>query len=168
MRLGAKATIANGEGYGPHPKLPMPRPTLIPTVNVAEAKRWPNGTMPKAAKGLRVNIFASGLDHPRWLYVLPNGDVLVAETNAPAKHDDGFSLRKFFMTQAMKRAGAATQSANRITLLRDTDGDGVADISRPFIEGLNSPFGMSLSKGTLYVAATDPLSPSLMQAARCK
>ncbi|WDZ81980.1 sorbosone dehydrogenase family protein (plasmid) [Ensifer adhaerens] len=152
-----RATIASGQGYGPDPTLPKPRPTLIPIVNIAEAKGWSSGETPHVARGLRVNVFASGLDHPRWLYVLPNGDVLVAETNAPAKHDDGFSLRKVFMAQAMKRAGAATKSANRITLLRDTNGDGVADLRRPFLEGLNSPFGMTLSKGILYVAATDAL-----------
>ncbi|AZO28498.1 MULTISPECIES: sorbosone dehydrogenase family protein [unclassified Mesorhizobium] len=144
-------------GYGPNPTLPKPTPTLIPTVNIAEAKGWQEGVMPTPAKGLRVSAFAIGLDHPRWLHVLPNGDVLVAETNAPAKHDDGFSLRKLFMNQAMKRAGAATESANRITLLRDTNGDGIADERRIFAEGLNSPFGMTLSNGKLYVANTDAL-----------
>ncbi|RWA69384.1 sorbosone dehydrogenase family protein [Mesorhizobium sp.] len=144
-------------GYGPNPTLPKPTPTLIPTVNIAEAKGWQEGVMPTPAKGLRVTAFAIGLDHPRWLHVLPNGDVLVAETNAPAKHDDGFSLRKLFMNQAMKRAGAATESANRITLLRDTNGDGIADERRIFAEGLNSPFGMTLSNGKLYVANTDAL-----------
>ncbi|MQW88549.1 PQQ-dependent sugar dehydrogenase [Sinorhizobium saheli] len=150
-------TIVNGGGYGPNPVLPKPRPTLIPTINIAEATGWPGGAMPKPAKGLKVNAFAGGLDHPRWLHVLPNGDVLVAETNAPAKHDSGFSLRKIFMSAAMKRAGAATESANRITLLRDTNRDGIADVRRPFIEGLNSPFGMTLSKGKLYVANTDAI-----------
>ncbi|TIP89050.1 MAG: sorbosone dehydrogenase family protein [Mesorhizobium sp.] len=144
-------------GYGPNPTLPKPRPTLIPTVNIAEAKGWQKGGMPTPAKGLTVNAFATGLDHPRWLHVLPNGDVLVAETNAPAKHDEGFSLKKVFMDLAMKRAGAATKSANRITLLRDTNGDGIADVRRTFAEGLNSPFGMTLSKGRLYVANTDAL-----------
>ncbi|MER8481961.1 sorbosone dehydrogenase family protein [Mesorhizobium sp. M1322] len=144
-------------GYGPNPTLPKPRPTLIPTVNIAEATGWRKGGMPTPAKGLTVNAFATGLDHPRWLHVLPNGDVLVAETNAPAKHDEGFSLRKVFMDLAMKRAGAATKSANRITLLRDTNDDGVADVRRTFAEGLNSPFGMTLSNGKLYVANTDAL-----------
>ncbi|MDX8500825.1 sorbosone dehydrogenase family protein [Mesorhizobium sp. VK4C] len=144
-------------GYGPNPTLPKPTPTLIPTVNIAEATGWQEGVMPTPAKGLKVAAFAIGLDHPRWLHVLPNGDVLVAETNAPAKHDDGFSLRKLFMNQAMKRAGAATESANRITLLRDTNGDGIADERRIFAEGLNSPFGMTLSNGELYVANTDAL-----------
>ncbi|MDG4853742.1 MULTISPECIES: sorbosone dehydrogenase family protein [unclassified Mesorhizobium] len=152
----AQKTVAV-TGYGPNPTLPKPTPTLIPTVNIAEATGWQKGGMPIPAKGLRVTAFAAGLDHPRWLHVLPNGDVLVAETNAPAKHDAGFSLRKLIMNQAMKRAGAATISANRITLLRDTNGDGVADVRRIFVEGLNSPFGMTLSKGKLYVANTDAL-----------
>ncbi|MBM3092871.1 sorbosone dehydrogenase family protein [Ensifer sp. T173] len=149
------ATAPTNGGYGPHPTLPKPKPTLIPTINIAQAKGWNGGARPKPAKGLKVNAFAKGLDHPRWIHVLPNGDVLVAETNAPAKKDSGFSLRKVFMAQAMKRAGAATESANRIALLRDTDGDGVADLRRPFIEGLNSPFGMALVNGKLYVANTD-------------
>ncbi|MDK1373609.1 MULTISPECIES: sorbosone dehydrogenase family protein [unclassified Sinorhizobium] len=143
--------------YGPDPKLPAPSRTLVPTVNIAEAKGWPNGAKPRAASGLAVKAFASGLDHPRWLHVLPNGDVLVAESNAPAKHDEYFSLKKVFTDQAQKRAGAATESANRITLLRDTNGDGVADRRSTFAEGLNSPFGMTLSKGKLYVANTDAL-----------
>ncbi|TCN29706.1 PQQ-dependent sugar dehydrogenase [Sinorhizobium americanum] len=154
QRTGA---IAGSGGYGANPTLPKPRPTLIPTIRIAEAKGWQDGTMPSPAKGLKVNAFATGLDHPRWLHVLPNGDVLVAESNAPEKKDSGFSLRKLVMGAAMKRAGAATKSANRITLLRDTDGDGVADLRRPFLEGLNSPFGMTLSNGRLYVANTDAL-----------
>lgn len=150
-------TTANGGGYGANPTLPKPRPTLIPTINIAVAKGWPGGAMPKPARGLKVNAFAGGFDHPRWLHVLPNGDVLVAESNAPAKKESGFSLRKAFMGAAMKRAGAATESANRITLLRDTNRDGIADLRKPFIEGLNSPFGMTLSKGKLYVANTDAI-----------
>ncbi|WP_223215758.1 PQQ-dependent sugar dehydrogenase [Rhizobium herbae] len=150
------ATATNG-GYGSDPVLPKPKPTLIPTINIAEATGWPGGATPKPAKGLKVNAFARGLDHPRWMHLLPNGDVLVAETNAPAKMDSGFSLRKVFMAQAMKRAGASTKSANRITLLRDTDGDGVADLRTNFIKGLNSPFGMALFRGKLYVANTDAI-----------
>ncbi|MDI7864987.1 sorbosone dehydrogenase family protein [Rhizobiaceae bacterium n13] len=144
-------------GYGSNPTLPKPQPTLIPTVNIAAAKGWPRDAMPIPAKGLKVNAFAANLEHPRWLYVLPNGDVLVAETNAPAEHDEGFSLKKFLMGITMKRAGAATESANRITILRDTDGDGVADLRNVFVEGLNSPFGMTLSQGMLYIANTDAL-----------
>ncbi|MBD9650374.1 sorbosone dehydrogenase family protein [Ensifer sp. ENS09] len=144
-------------GYGSNPALPKPRPTVIPTVKIADATGWQDGGHPRAAKGLKVNVFAANFDHPRWLRVLPNGDVLVAESNAPAKHDEGFSLKKVFMSAAMRRAGAATPSANRITLLRDTNGDGVADMRTTFAEGLNSPFGMTLSQGKLYVANTDAL-----------
>lgn len=153
---GTRAVAQNG-GYGPNPTLPAPRPTQIPTINIAEAKGWANGTMPKPSKGLKVNAFAGNLDHPRWLHVLPNGDVLVAESNAPAKRDDRFSLRKVFMAAAMKRAGAATESADRVTLLRDTNGDGVADLRRTFAKDLTSPFGMTLTGGKLYVANTDAL-----------
>jgi glucose/arabinose dehydrogenase len=104
---------------------------------------------------MRVAAFASGLDHPRWLYVLPNGDVLVAETNAPPKPDDGLGLKGWVMGLVMKRAGAAVPSANRITLLRDTDGDGVADFRSVLLEGLHSPFGMALVGNELFVANSD-------------
>ncbi|CAL94765.1 PQQ-dependent sugar dehydrogenase [Azoarcus olearius] len=142
-------------GMGATPKLVEPRKTLLPTVNVAEAKGWPTGTMPQPAPGLSVAAFADGLDHPRWLHVLPNGDVLVAETNAPEKKGGAGGVRKWVMKQVMKRAGAGVPSANRITLLRDTDGDGKADLRSPLLEGLNSPFGMALVGGSLYVANTD-------------
>jgi glucose/arabinose dehydrogenase len=128
---------------------------MIPLVKVARAHGWPAGATPTAAPGTRVAAFATGLHHPRWLYVLPNGDVLVAETNAPPKPDDGKGLKGFFMGIFMKEAGAAVPSANRITLLRDTDGDGVADVRSVFLEGQNSPFGMALAGGQLYVANSD-------------
>jgi glucose/arabinose dehydrogenase len=102
-----------------------------------------------------VNAFAIGLDHPRWLYVLPNGDVLVAETNAPQRPDDGQGIKGLIVTWAMDKAGSATPSANRITLLRDADGDGVAEIREAFLEGLNSPFGMALIGDDFFVANTD-------------
>jgi glucose/arabinose dehydrogenase len=142
---------------GPDPQLPEPKPSVLPVVKIAPAVGWPEGTTPKAAKGLAVNAFASRLDHPRWLYVLPNGDVLVAETNAPPRPDDKKGLKGWAMKQAMKKAGAAVPSANRITLLRDADGDGKAELQTPFLQGLNSPFGMALSGSTLYVANTDGL-----------
>jgi len=142
-------------GSGPDPTLPSPRTSLIPTVKVAEAVGWPPGATPKPAAGLAVNAFATGLEHPRWLYTLPNGDVLVAETNAPPKPDDGHGLRAWFMKLFMSKAGARTPSANRITLLRDTDGDGRADVRSVFVSGLNSPFGMALVDGTFYIANTD-------------
>ncbi|HVE49714.1 MAG TPA: sorbosone dehydrogenase family protein [Casimicrobiaceae bacterium] len=149
------ATLPFEAGVGPNPQLPPPNPSLIPTVDIAPAKGWANGATPRAAEGLQVNAFVSGLAHPRWLYVLPNGDVLVAETNAPPRPDDGKGIKGFVMKQVMKRAGAAVPSANRITLLRDADGDGVAELRTAFIEGLNSPFGMALIGNELFVANTD-------------
>ena len=143
-------------GFGPAPQLPLPQHSVIPTVNIAPAKGWSLGESPKAAEGLKVVAFARGLDHPRWIYVLPNGDVLVAESNAPPKADDG-GIRAMIMGFFQKRAGAGTVSANRITLLRDTDGDGVADVQTVFVEGLNSPFGMALVGDTFYVANTDSI-----------
>jgi glucose/arabinose dehydrogenase len=152
---GEMATLPVSSGIGPQPTLPPPHRTLIPTVNIAPAKGWPAGVIPLAAPGTRVVAFARGMDHPRWLYVLPNGDVLVAETNAPQKPDDGKGFKGWVMGLVMKRAGAAVPSANRITLLRDTDGDGVADQRSVLLEGLNSPFGMALVGNTLYVANSD-------------
>lgn len=149
------ATLPVSAGTGPHPTLPPPRQTLIPTVHIAPARGWPAGVVPQAAVGTQVAAFARELDHPRWLYVLPNGDVLVAETNAPPKPDDAGGIRGWLMGQAMKKAGAAVPSANRITLLRDTDGDGVADLRSVLLEGLNSPFGMALVGNHLFVANSD-------------
>ncbi|MEN5238130.1 MULTISPECIES: PQQ-dependent sugar dehydrogenase [Pseudomonas] len=154
---GESARLKVSDGTGPTPQLPAPNRTLLPTVNIAPAIGWPQGAKPKAATGTAVTAFASGLEHPRWLYVLPNGDVLVAETNAPPKPDDGKGLRGWVMSKAMKRAGATVPSANRITLLRDADHDGVAEMRLPFIEGLASPFGMALVGKDLYVADTDKL-----------
>ncbi|HKA42472.1 MAG TPA: sorbosone dehydrogenase family protein [Burkholderiales bacterium] len=140
---------------GPDPSLPAPKPALIPTVRIAPAKGWTNGTAPTPAPGFAVNAYATGLDHPRWLHVLPNGDVLVAETNAPPKPEDGQGIKGWIMKRIMKRAGAGTPSANRITLLRDADGDGAAETRTVFLEGLNSPFGIALVGNDLYVANTD-------------
>jgi glucose/arabinose dehydrogenase len=142
-------------GFGPDPKLPPPKQTLIPTVNIAPARGWPSGVTPVAAHGTAVNAFAVGLIHPRWLYVLPNGDVLVAETNAPPKPEDAKGIKGWVMKRVMKKAGAGVVSANRITLLRDANGDGVAEIRSVFLEGLNSPFGMALIGSDFYVANTD-------------
>lgn len=143
-------------GMGPKPALPDPVQTLIPTVHVATARGWPAGKMPVAADGRAVTAFASGLEHPRWLHVLPNGDVLVAETNAPPRKP-AKGIKAWFMRRFMKRAGAAVPSANRITLLRDADGDGVAELKSPFLHDLNSPFGMALVGSDLYVANTDAI-----------
>ena len=149
------ATLSISAGIGPEPTLPPPQPTLIPTVNIAPARGWAPGATPQAAPGMRVTAFAGGLDHPRWLHVLPNGDVLVAETNAPPKPEDAQGIRGWVMGLVMKRAGARVPSANRITLLRDTDGDGVADLRSVLLEGLNSPFGIALVGNDLYVANSD-------------
>ena len=152
---GEMATQSIEAGSGLHPTLPLPQTTLLPTVNIAPAIGWPTGTTPLPAAGTRVNAFASGLDHPRWLYVLPNGDVLVAETNAPPKPDDAQGITGWVMGLVMKKAGATVPSANRISLLRDTKGDGVADFQSVFLEGLHSPFGMALIGNDLFIANTD-------------
>ncbi|MBD9587067.1 sorbosone dehydrogenase family protein [Pseudomonas sp. PDM03] len=151
------STLQVSDGTGPSPRLPEPNKTLIPTVNIAPAIGWPNGAKPTAAAGTHVAAFAENLDHPRWLYVLPNGDVLVAETNAPPKPDDGKGIRGWVMKKAMGRAGAGVPSPNRITLLRDKDHDGIAETRTVFLENLNSPFGMTLVGNDLYVADTDRL-----------
>ena len=140
---------------GPDPALPAPDRRLIPTVHTAAAKGWAAGETPKPAAGMRVNAFARGLDHPRWIFVLPNGDVLVAETNAPERPEEGKGVKGFFMKRVMNKVGAAVPSANRITLLRDADGDGVAETRTVFVQGLNSPFGMALVGSDLYIANTD-------------
>jgi glucose/arabinose dehydrogenase len=140
---------------GANPQLPPPRHTLIPTLQVAAATGWPAGGRPTAAARVSVTAFATGLAHPRWLYTLPNGDVLVAETNAPPKPEDGKGIKGAVMKAAQAKAGAGVASANRITLLRDADGDGVAEVAGVFIDHLNSPFGMALVGEALYVANTD-------------
>ena len=144
---------------GPDPQLPPPQKSLIPTVNVAEATGWPAGAKPAAAEGLSVSPFATGLEHPRWIYVLPNGDVLVAESAAPPKPEGQkeTGIKAWFMKKTMKKAGSAVPSANRITLLRDADGDGIPETRTAFIEGLNSPFGMTLVGDNFYVANADAI-----------
>ena len=154
---GETSSLQVSDGTGPSPKLPEPNKTLIPTVNIAPAVGWTEGGKPTAAPGTQVAAFAADLDHPRWLYVLPNGDVLVAETNSPAKPDDSKGIRGFVMEKVMSRAGAGVPSANRISLLRDKDGDGVAETRTVFIANLNSPFGMTLVGNDFYVADTDKL-----------
>ena len=153
----ARLTIA--QGTGPRPTLPQPERTLLPTVNIAPAQGWSEGAAPQAAPGLQVAAFASALDHPRWLLVLPNGDVLVAETNAPPKPEGSATLKGWVMGWVMglvmKRAGAGVPSANRITLFRDADGDGVAEFRSVLLSGLNSPFGMALVGERLFVANAD-------------
>jgi glucose/arabinose dehydrogenase len=144
-------------GSGTQPVLPKPESSPIPTVHVATATGWPPGGEPTPASGLTVNAYADGLQHPRWLYVLPNGDVLVAESDAPPKPEDRKGFKDWVMGKLMKKAGSGTPSANRITLLRDANGDGVAETRTVFLSGLNSPFGMALVGDSFYVADTDAL-----------
>ncbi|MCV2360596.1 sorbosone dehydrogenase family protein [Paucibacter sp. TC2R-5] len=148
-------------GSGARPLLPEPVTSWVPTVHIAPAIGWPAGAAPIAASGLQVKAFARGLEHPRNLLLLPNGDVLVAESNTPPKQDKELgpleSLKAWVMGLVMQRAGAGVPSANRITLLRDSDGDGVADVRTVLLQGLHSPFGMALIGADLYVANTDAL-----------
>ena len=156
LGCGETARLQRESGYGPTPTLPPPHPTFLPTVNVAPAVGWAPGATPIAAPGTQVQAFASGLDHPRWLYVLPNGDVLVAESNAP-RRDDFPGLKGWIAGLFMKKAGAGVPSADRLTLLRDADGDGVAETRTVFAEHLHSPFGMTLVGNDFYVANADAL-----------
>ena len=151
----ARYTITDASG--PTPVLPQPSISLIPTINIAPASGWVPGKSPVAASGLVVSRFAEHLDHPRWLLVLPTGEVLVAETNGPPRPDESRGLKAKIMNWFMRRAGAKTPSANRITLLQDLDGDGVAESRTEYLSGLNSPFGMALAGQNLYVADTDAL-----------
>lgn len=152
---GDKSSLPVGAGVGPSPVLPQPKKSLIPTVDIAPAKGW-NGGKPTAAQGLEVSAMAANLDHPRWLHVLPNGDVLVAETNKPQTPETKQSgIKAWVMGKVMAKAGAGVPSADRITLLRDADGDGMAEVRTVFLKGLHSPFGMALVGETLYVANAD-------------
>jgi len=146
-------------GVGPNPQLPPPDRSLIPVVDIAPAAGWPQGRTPKAAAGLKVVAFATGLSHPRWVHVLPNGDVLVAESSAPPRPESAKKggLREWVMGKVMARAGSQVPSADRITLLRDTDGDGVAETRSVFLSNLRSPFGMALVVDQFYVANADAL-----------
>ncbi|WP_428309731.1 PQQ-dependent sugar dehydrogenase [Hydrocarboniphaga sp.] len=149
------STQSEAAGMGADPALPEPQKSLVPTINIAPAKGWPQGAKPVPAAGTQVAAFADKLDHPRWLYLLPDGGVLVAETNAPPKPEDSKGLKAKVEKLVMKRAGAGVPSANRISLLRDTDGDGVADQRSVYLKDLNSPFGMAVVGDALFVADTD-------------
>ena len=151
----AQLTVA--QGTGPSPVLPAPHTTLLPTVNIAPAQGWAPGVRPQPASGLRLTAYAQGLDHPRWLLVLPNGDVLVAETNGPDRPDDAKGIRGWVQRKVQAWAGAGVPSPNRITLLRDADHDGRAETRTALLENLHSPYGMALVGETLYVADTDAL-----------
>lgn len=152
---GDMAQLPVSAGTGPDPTLPPPKKTLIPTVKTSPAVGWGAGARPIVAEGLQVKAFASGLTHPRWVYRLPNGDVLVAEGAAPPKGDTGFSIKKWVARMVMKNVGAGMPSPNRITLLRDKDGDGQAEMRSTLLQNLHSPFGMALVGDHLYVANAD-------------
>jgi len=154
---GREATLPISAGFGSAPTLPPPQHSLIPTVNVVDAIHWSAGQKPMPANGLSVVAFASGLEHPRWLYVLPNGDVLVSETNAPKRPDDATGIKGWFFKRFQKKAGGAVPSPNRIILLRDANDDGIADRQFVFLSGLNSPFGITLVDSTWIAANTDAL-----------
>jgi glucose/arabinose dehydrogenase len=142
---------------GPNPTLAKPKSQFIPTVHIAPVAGWPEGGKPVAADGLSVTSYAGGLDHPRWLFALPNGDILVAETNKPEGSGGRGGISGWVMGMVMKRAGAGVPSPNRITLLRDANGDGVAETRSVFLSDLNSPFGMALIGSSFYVANTDAI-----------
>ncbi|HNV77924.1 MAG TPA: sorbosone dehydrogenase family protein [Thermomonas sp.] len=154
---GGGQALSPGSTEGVDPALPPPQRALIPTVDIAPATGWPQGATPTPARGLVVSRFADGLEHPRWLHVLPNGDVLVAESNAPAGKSGVDGIKGKVMGVVMKRAGAGVPSAERISVLRDADGDGIAEVRQPFLTGLHSPFGMALVGDTLYIANADAL-----------
>ncbi|HYN19344.1 MAG TPA: sorbosone dehydrogenase family protein [Thermoanaerobaculia bacterium] len=151
------ARLPVSAGTGPNPNLPPPERALIPVVNVSKAIGWPEGAKPETAAGTDVIAFARDLDHPRWLYVLPNGDILVAETNAPPRPEDNKGIKGFFFKIFQRKAGGGVPSANRITLLRDEDWDGVAETRSAFLTGLSSPFGIALVGNDLYVANADAI-----------
>jgi len=140
-------------GFGPNPPLPAPQKSLIPIVGTPKAVGWPAGAAPKAPPGFVVTRYGEGIDHPRWLHVLPNGDVLVAQSSSEPHPPKG--IRDWIQQRLMKRVGSVQKSPNRITLLRDGDGDGVAEVKTTFAQGLKRPFGMALAGGHLYVANDD-------------
>ena len=144
-------------GFGASPAMPAPESSLFRWSTSRPVRRAPSGFMPTAPANFLVTEFAGGLAHPRWLYTLPNGDVLVAESDAPKEHDEGSGLFGWVRKQVMKRAGAGVPSPDRIVLLRDADGSGVARTQTVFLRGLHSPFGMALIGNQLYVADTDAL-----------
>ena len=152
---GNNAHLPITAGEGPNPTLPAPQKALLPTVAEAKAVGWSAGAQPTAAPGLKVTAFATGLHHPRWLLVLPNGDVLAAECSAPPQPKNSKGLHGVVEKMVMTNAGANTSAPQDIVLLRDTDGDGTADQRTVLLSGLHSPFGMALVGDTLYVTDTD-------------
>jgi glucose/arabinose dehydrogenase len=154
LALSACAPTPSPEGtYGENPTLPAPQGGGLPTINTADATQWADGAAPTPPAGFTVTRFAEGLDHPRWIYVLPNGDVLVAESSTEPQAGGG--LMGWIRNQVQRSAGALHESANRITLLRDADKDGVVDARHVFAENLNQPFGMVLVGDYFYVGNTN-------------
>jgi glucose/arabinose dehydrogenase len=153
VTFGRQAPSTNGDLVGADPPLPQPDKSLVPTINFSQAAPWPAGKQPVAPKGFKVTLYASGLDHPRWLYVLPNGDVLVAEASTVPREPKSIGETVQFWLQ--RRAGAIKESADRITLLRDGRGPGDFGGRYTFLSGLHQPFGMLLLNGQFYVANTD-------------
>src|SRR5215470_13881963 len=154
VRVRRMQGVVNEQAVGATPTIPTAKPQgKIPTLKMPTARGWSPGQKPVAAPGLKVNAFATGLKHPRWINVLPNGDVTVAQ--AQFLPGGVSNLFDYAMVSTMKRAAAVGVSPNRITLLRDADGDGVAEIKEAFLEGLNQPFGMALLGDTFYVGNTD-------------
>lgn len=149
--------IAENAEYGPRPKLVAPEQSLLPTINPRKAIGWRDGHAPTPASGLVVSAYAAGLDHPRWLLALPNGDVLVAESNRPQRSGGFSGIKAWVADKIMAYAGAGGASADRITLLRDGNGDGIAEQRFTLLDNLHSPFGMALVGEHLYVANTDRL-----------
>ncbi|MBC7670695.1 MAG: sorbosone dehydrogenase family protein [Gemmatimonadaceae bacterium] len=154
---GGGPALPTDQGYGANPTLPAAKKQAFPVMKIAPAVGWANGQTPDAAPGFVVTALVRDLDHPRWLYVLPNGDVLIAETNAPPKPEDGKGIRGFVQKIVMGRAGATVPSANRITLVRDANNDGTPEVRTVFLANLSSPFGMALVGDTFYVADSDAL-----------
>ena len=148
-RIGAPSHQA----FGTAPNIPEAKKQGIMTLKMPAAEGWKNGHLPTCAAGLKVNAFATGLDHPRWIQVMPNGDVLIAESKeqaAPPK-----TLMDHAAQATMRRVKAIGKSANRVTLWRDADGDGVAEIREIFVENQNQPFGMALIGSKFYLGNTD-------------
>jgi len=156
VRIRHRGQGALAQAFGDRPSIPPARPQgAIPTLKMPTARGWEAGRTPVAAPGLKVNAFAAGLKHPRWIHVLPNGDVLAAEAlSVPGGISSVFD---YAMSATMRRAAALGDSPNRITLLRDADGDGIAETRHVLLDGLNHPFGMAMLDGTLYVGNTDGL-----------
>jgi glucose/arabinose dehydrogenase len=157
----ASLTACSGKGgdpmrqYGPNPYLPEPRQYLIPPMSVPKAVGWKSGETPSVPGGLRIQAMATGLMHPRIVYPLPNGDVLVVESNSPGTKP--FRPKDYVQGKVKARAGAGAKGGNRITLLRDADGDGVPELRTVLVDHLHSPYGIALVGGTLYVANTDAI-----------